>query len=93
MGTSFCAIRQKNIINVVDGKNLGRAHDLLFDEDGCVKGLVVPGCSSSFWGMAKSDTIFIPWKRVCKIGDDVILVELDNNANFDIKSHDIDKNN
>lgn len=93
MEISFCAIRQKNIINVVDGKNLGRAQDLIFNEDGCVCGLVVPSSSSSFLGLVKGESIFIPWKRVCKIGDDVLLVELANDSNFDLKSHDIDKNN
>lgn len=93
METSFCAIKQKNIINVVDGKNLGRAQDLLFEEDGCVLGLVVPSTNSSFLGIVKGDSIFIPWKKVCKIGEDVILVELANNLNFEAKSHDIDKNN
>ena len=60
METSFCAIKQKNIINVVDGKNLGRAQDLLFEEDGCVLGLVVPSTNSSFLGIVKGDSIFIP---------------------------------
>ncbi len=93
MELTFCEIRQKNIINVVDGKNLGRAQDIIFNEEGKIKGIVVPGISTSLFSISKSESIFIPWKRICKIGDDVILVELSNNCEFDPKSHDIDKNN
>lgn len=93
MEISFCALRQKTIVNVVDGKNLGHAQDILFEEDGNITGIIVPGNNSSFLGIMKSESIFIPWSKVCKLGDDVILVELANDNVFSSKSHDVDKNN
>ncbi len=93
MEISFCALRQKTIINIVDGKNLGHVYDLLFHESGEIIGIVVPTKSSSVFGMIKGDSIFIPWKKVCKIGEDVIIVELSNFDEKDSKSHDIDENN
>lgn len=77
METTFCELRGKEVINVTDGKRLGRIIDIVFDANcGRVLGFVVP-CYNKSWNIFKSsDDIFIPFNNVCKIGDDVILVEI-----------------
>ena len=73
---TFCELCCKQVVNVVDGKCLGHIIDLVFDlKCGKILGLVTPGWRRWFFFRPRED-IFIPWRNVCKIGDDVILVEL-----------------
>lgn len=77
--TSFCDLRSKSVINVLDGKNLGHICDIVIEIcSGRILGFVVPvskGIISIFKG---GEDLFIPYHNVCKIGQDVILVELSN---------------
>ena len=78
MEVSFLELKSKQVINTVDGKCLGHITDIIFDSD-CAKllGFIVPHPGSGFWGLFKGNKdIFIPYNCVCKIGVDVILVEL-----------------
>ena len=77
METSFCELKSKEVINVVDGKRLGHIIDIVFETQcGKILGLVVPG-SKSGWNIFRSvDDVFIPYSNICKIGYDCILVEL-----------------
>ena len=77
METSFCELKGKEVINITDGKKLGRIIDLVFDACyGRVLGIVVPSYNKS-WNIFKaSDDIFIPYKNICKFGDDAILVQI-----------------
>ena len=72
--SDFC---EKEVINCKDGKILGMPVDLKIDGETCmVISFFVrePGrlCLSP-----KTDSIEIPWNRIDKIGDDIILVQLD----------------
>jgi|GEM_PF-403651 len=73
---SFCELRSKEVINILDGRRLGRIIDVVFS--GCnramVKGIVVPFIKRFFFFRDKE--IFVPWHCIKKIGEDVILVEL-----------------
>ena len=74
MEISFTELKNKEIVNVFDGRKLGRIIDILFDNlSGTVKGIVVPGERKIF---RKNDDIFVPLEKLKKIGDDVILVNL-----------------
>ena len=75
---SFSELRMKEVINICDGCRLGRPIDLVFAEDACIEALVVPG-QYSIKNMVKGlrEGIVIPWMKIRRIGDDVILVELD----------------
>ncbi len=77
---SFSEIKQKDVINICDGKKLGRPIDLILNDSACVEALVVPGQSGGLMGFLKPDRegCVIPWSRVRRIGDDVILVEVDS---------------
>ena len=75
---TFCELREREIVNVTDGKKLGRMSDIAFDAKGKVIGIIVPGEKKFLKNITGSDNIFIPWGCILKIGDDVILVDLHN---------------
>ena len=77
MDISFCSLRAKDVINMCDGRNLGNITDIIFDSTcGRILGLIVP-CNKGFFSMFKSNNdIFIPYNRICKIGKDIILVDI-----------------
>ena len=77
MEITFCDLRAKEVINICDGKRLGNIIDLAFDS--CttkITGIIVPGEKSFFSFFKSNPDIFIPFYKICKIGKDVILVEL-----------------
>ncbi|MBQ0017302.1 MAG: YlmC/YmxH family sporulation protein [Clostridiales bacterium] len=79
METSFCDLKSKEVINIVDGKRLGHIIDMVFETScGKILGLVVPGSKCGFNIFKSVEDIFIPYQNICKIGYDCILVELFN---------------
>ena len=92
MEASFLELKSKQVINTVDGKCLGHITDIIFDVgSACALGFVVPQPGSGFLGLFKGNKdIFIPFDCVCKIGVDVILVELyvDEKCNHQNKGRD-----
>jgi len=74
--TSFCELRTKEVVNVLDGRRLGRIIDIVFDPrcNGEVKGIVVPFVKRFF--LFRDKEVFVPWGCIRKIGEDVILIEL-----------------
>ena len=76
---SFSDLKRKDVINICDGRKLGRPIDLILNENACVEALVVPGGNGGLLGLFRPDRegFAIPWQRVRRIGDDVILVEAD----------------
>ena len=76
---SLSELRTKDVVNTRDGKRLGKVMDIEFDAmDGHVDAIVVPG-EFKVGSMLRGEKcgIVIPWQRICKIGENVILVELD----------------
>lgn len=79
MRVSLSELRTKDVVNTVDGKRLGKVMDIEFDAvGGHVEAIVVPG----EWKMGslirgEKCGIVIPWQRICKIGENVILVQLE----------------
>ena len=72
--TSFGELRRKEVININDGKRLGKVSDVVFTyPEGKVQGIVVPGGRGFRWGKAE---LFIELKCVTKIGVDVVFVEI-----------------
>ena len=76
---SFSEIREKDVINIRDGRNLGRPIDLILNDTACVEALVVPGERRGFLSFLRPNREgrAIDWRRVKRIGDDVILVEVE----------------
>ena len=75
MNTEGC--EEKDVIDVGCGKRIGCVTALEFDPcDGRVTGIVVSG-DAGFFGFGKREKTLIPWCRIKKIGEDVILVDAD----------------
>lgn len=74
METSFSDLHSKEVVNLADGKRLGRVTDVVFTyPEGRVQGIVAPGGKGFRWGRSE---LFIELKCVKKIGVDVVLVEV-----------------
>ena len=76
---SLSELRQKDVINTRDGQCLGKPMDIEFCAlDGRVTASVVPG-EFSFVHLLRGERagVVIPWENICKIGDDVILVDVE----------------
>lgn len=74
MEISYNELKCKEIVNLADGKRMGKTLDLIFDSSGTnVLGLVAMGSRKLF---SKNEDIFIPWDNIQKIGNDVILINL-----------------
>jgi YlmC/YmxH family sporulation protein len=71
-------LRQKEVINISDGRSVGFVSDveINFDE-GVIEALVIPGGGKMFGLLGRDDEFIIPWNRIKKIGEDIILVDLD----------------
>lgn len=70
-------LQRKDVINTNDGKKIGTIIDVNITDDGHMSGFVVD--SGKFLSKFSSkDEIEIKWSQVKKIGEDVILVNVDN---------------
>ncbi|SFS50182.1 YlmC/YmxH family sporulation protein [Marininema halotolerans] len=76
-------LQEKDVVNISDGKKLGQIHDLELDlREGQIKALVVPSESRFFGLVTGGKETVIPWNRIVKIGNDVILVRLETSASY-----------
>lgn len=67
----------KEVINVTDGKRLGCVIDLDIDRvTGKVCAIVVGEQVGKWNFFCKCQVYVIPWRCICQIGDDIILVEV-----------------
>jgi len=73
---TYCELRDREVINMADGRKLGRIIDLALHCSGRIIGIIVPGERRFLRCFSVNDNIFIPWVNIKRIGDDVILVEL-----------------
>lgn len=76
----FSELKQKEVINVNNGRRLGCVSDLEIDVVcGQVCAIIVPGIPK-LTRLFRNDCggLVIPWGRVVKLGDDVILVDVDD---------------
>ena len=73
MEFTFTALKQKDVINLIDGKHLGRVCDITFSfPENNVLGFTVTGCKG--FRFSKQE-LFLPVKSVVKIGTDAVLVK------------------
>lgn len=72
-------LRQKEVINMSDGRRLGFVSDVEIDlENGRIEAIIIPGGGRIFGIIGKDNELVIPWDRIKKIGEDIILVEMDD---------------
>jgi len=70
--------RQKEVINMSDGKRLGFISDVEVDlESGRIESLILPGSGRLFGLIGRDNEFIIPWEKVKKVGDDIVLVDMD----------------
>ena len=89
-------IKNKEIINIFDGKSLGYVSDIEINlEKGRVEAIIVPAQAGFFNFFSKESEYIIKWKDIKKIGEDVILVEVKNiyysdSEESEIENYEID---
>lgn len=81
MEVVFSELKQKEVINVSDGRHLGKVCDLSFSfPEGRIGGFTVTGCKG--FKLTKQE-VFLPLKCVVKIGEDAVLVNVNDNPPTD----------
>ena len=74
MDYNFSDLKKKKVINVADGKDLGKIIDLIVSyPDGKIKSIIVPGKKNAFFTGCE---LIINFSCIERIGDDAILVSL-----------------
>jgi len=71
----------KEIVNLCDGSRLGiiAESDLLIDEKtGRIQSLLIPESKGFFNFFSNNSLTEIPWEAIRKIGNDMIIIELEN---------------
>ncbi len=76
MDITFCELRAKDVINMNDGKNYGHIIDISINGTGQILGLILPSEKGMFRAVVNGNSLFIPWRSICRIGDDAILVNI-----------------
>ena len=78
-------LRYKEIINLQNGHRLGYVCDAEITlPDGEVRALIVPGASRFFGILGREEDVIIPWEKITKIGEDIILVDME----MDLRRHE-----
>ena len=84
MDYNFSELKKKKVINVADGKDLGRVTDFVVSyPDGKIKSVIVSGRKASFFMSAE---LIFNFGCIERIGDDAILVRLCGKKDLDQKS-------
>lgn len=68
-------LQQKEVVNMLDGKNLGRIIDAEINNEGQIQYFVVEQKKLLKKVFSSGSEIMITFKNIKKIGSDVILVE------------------
>lgn len=75
MGCTTCELREKDVINMCDGKKLGIVTELEIDVS-CGRVCAIIVVPDTIGGILKSkNQVIVPWDKIMKIGKDTILVE------------------
>ena len=79
INNSVCSVNElkdKEVINICDGKKLGYICDVTVDLcSGRLTCIIVPAPGRFIFGCSKHCDIVIPWEHIERIGDDTILVK------------------
>lgn len=71
-------LKCKEVINICDGFRIGFVNDVEVDMlNGRVVALVIPGPCRFFGLFGREDDFVIPWPCIRRIGEDIILVEVE----------------
>lgn len=72
-------LKNKEVINMRDGRSLGFIYDIEVNlEKGTIDGVIIPAERGLFrFFVNREDDFVIKWDRIRTIGDDVVLVDLE----------------
>jgi len=68
-------LQQKEIVNISNGKRIGIIIDIIVDEKGLIKNLII---EERHGRRFRGDEHSISWNQIIKIGDDIILIDTRN---------------
>ncbi len=88
MSAKISDLQERQIVNIADGKCLGNIKDIELNvREGVIQALVLPG-SSGFRGfMQNQGELLIPWQKVVRIGVDVVLIDMPELTDDNLRSH------
>ena len=76
MSNKFTDLHCKEVVCINDGRRLGYIADARIElPEGRISALIVPCPSRLPLGHHREDFV-IPWKQVCRIGPDIVLVDI-----------------
>ena len=68
-------LQHKDIVNL-EGKKIGNIIDAKINESGQIEALVVENSKSMLRLKSKNEDSEVPWSKINKIGQDIILVDV-----------------
>lgn len=72
---STCELRDKEVINICDGRRLGYISDFEIELcSGRIIAVCIPG-DTGYLGLKRGEEMIIAWEKIKTIGEDAILVE------------------
>lgn len=72
-------LQEKEVIDISTGKKIGAIVDIIISMTGNISKLVLEDRRNSRKLFSKNqDDIYLDWKQIIKIGDDIILVDSKN---------------
>ncbi|SHK39513.1 YlmC/YmxH family sporulation protein [Paramaledivibacter caminithermalis] len=76
-------LKMKEVINVVNGTRIGFIYDFEINlEKSRVESIIVPKEGKFLKIFSKDNDYIIPWKRIVKVGQDIILVEIKDSIHY-----------
>ena len=76
MGCRVTDLHCKEVVCVSDGSRLGYVSDVEVEVPaGRVRAIIIPGKCKFFGLFGHEEDYVIPWGAICRIGDDIILVD------------------
>ncbi|MFD3448056.1 YlmC/YmxH family sporulation protein [Microbacteriaceae bacterium 4G12] len=71
--------QMKDVVNVSDGKRLGNISDIDIDiNTGKIQAVIISKSGKMLGFLRKEEEVVVLWKNIVKIGEDVILVRVQN---------------
>lgn len=76
-------LQNKEVIDIASGRRLGAIVDVVVNTNGAISKLVLEDrkVSRRFLSTMKED-VYLDWKQIVKIGDDIILVDGKDNLEY-----------
>ena len=69
-------LQKKDIVNVNNGKRIGSIIDININSEGVMDEIIIEKSSFIFSMFSNKNELSIKWEQIKKIGEDVILVDI-----------------